>query len=244
MTKYFVLSGDDALRYLKQRDAGEAPDLSEFQKTVGKGDKFVDPAAVVKLKSEMIKLRKQFPATLRQRDQDGGRFEQQACEIVHRCLSAYPRETVADIDFWTWLAVAKLSELVEWRFGAEGRHAKPENYGIGKRVENLLFRLWLRGELVKEEKAKDPYELAKTGDQDLWRSHIIRQGYANARLVTKALLRLQAGKLAAKRLGIDGVRELAKRLRRLRANVVFEYLTAGQAEALVLELSSDLVPGK
>jgi hypothetical protein len=37
---------------------------------------------------------------------------------------------------------------------------------------------------------------------------------------------------------------LAKRLKRTRANVVFEYLTPEQADALVLELSSDLKKGK
>jgi len=37
-----------------------------------------------------------------------------------------------------------------------------------------------------------------------------------------------------------GVRTLAKRLRRIRANVVFEYLSAKQADALVYELSRDL----
>ena len=81
---------------------------------------------------------------------------------------------------------------------------------------------------------------ARTGDQDLWRSHILRQDYANARVVARALLRLQAGQLAAKKLSVDAVRELAKRLRRLHANVVFEFLDAPQAEGLVLELSSDL----
>jgi len=42
----------------------------------------------------------------------------------------------------------------------------------------------------------------------------------------------------------EGVRMLAKRLRRMRANVVFEYLTPVQADALVFELSSDLKKGK
>jgi len=238
MSKYFVMAGGDALRYLSRRDTEEATDLREFQRTRGEGADFVDPASITRLVTDLSNLKNEFPDRLRRRDQEGGRFEQRACEIVHRCLSGYPREVLADMDFWTWLAVAKLSSLVEWRFGTEGRQVKPENYGIGKRVENMLFRLWLRADLVKEENTKDPYELARTGDQDLWRSHIIRQGYANARTITKALLRLQAGRLRAKRLNIDGIRELAKRLRRLRANVVFEYLTAEQAESLIIELST------
>lgn len=243
MTKYYAMSSEDALRYLKARDNGEDPAPGDFQRTVGSGT-LLDDSAIKKLGLELRKLKKSFPAKLRERDQEGGRFEQQACEIVHRCLAGCDPVMLADFDFWTWVAVTHFADIVDWRFGAEGRHAKPENYGIGKRNENLLFRLWLRAELVKDSKAKDPYHLAKTGDQDLWRSHILRQGYSNARLVTKALLRLQAGQLAAKKLTVDGVRELAKRLRRLRANVFFEFLSAAQAEALVLEVSADLKKGK
>ena len=151
---------------------------------------------------------------------------------------------LADHEFWIWLAVVQYADIVEWRFGTTGRHAKPANYGIGQRIENLFFRVWLRAELVKDPKAKDPYHLARTGDQDLWRSHILRQAYANSRLIAKALLRLQAGQLSVKKLTVENVRELAKRLRRLHANVVFEFLTFSQAEGIVLELSSDLKKGK
>ena len=243
MTKYFAMSGEDALRYLKARDNEENPILEEFQRMAGAGDLMSD--SVIKLlSSELRKLKKKFPLKLRERDQEGGRFEQLACEIVHRSLAGCGPDVLADFDFWTWISVARLADITEWRFGVDGRYAKPENYGIGKRSENLFFRLWLRAELATDSKAKDPYHLAKTGDQDLWRSHILRQGYSNARLVTKALLRLQAGQLAAKRLGVEGVRELAKRLRRMRTNVFFEFLSAAQAEALVLELSADLKKGK
>lgn len=243
MTKYYAMSSEDALRYLKARDGGENPILEEFQRTAGTGD-FMSDSAIKRLGIELRQLKKKFPAKLRERDQEGGRFEQLACEIVHRCLACCGPDVLADFDLWTWIAVVQLADVVEWRFGVEGRHAKPENYGIGKRSENLFFRLWLRAELVTDNKAKDPYHLAKTGDQDLWRSHILRQGYSNARLVTTALLRLQAGQLTAKRLTVEGIRELAKRLRRMRANVFFEFLSAAQAEALVLELSTDLKKGK
>ena len=239
MSQYHTLSGDEGLRYLKARDSGDDPLPQDFQRTPGSGA-LISMAPLTKLGNELRKLMKNFPEKLRERDQEGGRFEQQACVVVHRGLSEIPPGVLADLDFWIWLAVIQFADIVEWRFGAKGRHAKLANYGIGTRIENLFFRLWLRAELVKDEKAKDPYHLARTGDQDLWRSHILRQGYANARLVTKALLRLQGGQLAMKKLKIDGVRELAKRLSRLRANVVFEFLTPSQAEGLILELCADL----
>ncbi len=243
MSKYFVMSGEDALKYLKARDNGDEPLPDDFQRTHGAGE-LMNMAAIDKLGSELRKLKKSFPTKLRKADPEGGHFEQQACSIVHRALADCDPTALADNEFWIWLAVLKYADIVEWRFGATGRHAAPANYGIGQRIENMFFRLWLRAELVREPKAKDPYHLAKTGDQDLWRSHILRQAYANSRLIAKALLRLQAGQLSVKRLTVENVRELAKRLRRLHANVVFEFLTFSQAEGLVLELSSDLKKGK
>lgn len=239
MSKYYAMLAEDGVRYLKARDGGEDPSLDDFQRVVGVGN-LLNMEPIEKLGVELRKLKKGFPERLKERDPEGGRFEQQACVLVHRRLAECDPVVLADRNFWIWLAIVQFADIVEWRFGAHGQHAKLANYGIGQPIENLLFRLWLRAELVKDAKGKDMYHLARTGDQDLWRSHILRQNYANARAIAKALLRLQAGQLAAKKLTVEGVRELAKRLRRLHANVVFEFLNTGQAEGLVLELSTDL----
>lgn len=240
MTAYYVMSAIDAKRFLVERDEEDPVPLGDVQRVAGDGEAIVDQRPIDDLRDRLKVLLEDFPAELKRRDQQGGRFEQQGCEYVHQALSAYPVKVLADPDFWTWLTVAKFADIVEWRFGVQGRIAKLENYGIGKRAENLLFRMWLRGEIGFDEDNPDPYELARAGDQDLWRSHIIRQGYGNAREIAKALLRLQAGKLDHGRLSVDGIRELAKRLRRLHAKVFFEILPASRANALVLELSADL----
>lgn len=243
MAKYYTMSSDDAIRYLEARDAGEQLDLNEYVKISGDGDR-PNLGPIEKLERRIATIRKRFPAKLRERDATGGKFEAQACTVVHEELLGYEPAALADYDFWTWLSVARFAELVEWRFDSRNGHAKVANYGIGARSENLLFRLWLRAELGRNLSHKDPYLLAKTGDQDLWRSHILRQGYSNARSVTQALLRLQAGQLKAKRLAVEGIRELAKRLRRLRANMEFEFLTIAQADELVLEQSAGLKVSK
>lgn len=252
MSRYLAIYAEDALRYLKARHLDDdSVRLDDIRRMSGSGEDL--PAEPLqKLRSALLKLKKKFPTTLRKKDPQGGKFESEACAIVHSCLADVDRSALADHDFWTWLAVDHLSDIVEWRFGTTGRPAQPANYGIGTRAENMLFRLWLRADLGRAA-GTDPYELAKLGDQDLWRSHLLRQGYANARGVVLALLKLQAGRLvcgskAAKKLAggdePNGVRMLAKRLRRMRANVVFEYLTPQQADALVFELSTDLKKGK
>jgi hypothetical protein len=251
MSQYPVIYPEDALRYLKSRQHDGAVMLEDIRRTAGSGEA-ISADALEELRTKLLRLKKKYPAKLRAKDPQGGKFESDACALVHACLSDLDRRALADHDFWTWLAVDFLADILEWRFGADGRPAQPANYGIGTRTENMYFRLWLRADLGKVS-GSDPYELAKFGDQDLWRAHLLRQGYANARSIVRALLKLQAGKLMhgskpAKKVAgghePEGVRMLAKRLRRVRANVVFEYLTPVQADALVFELSSDLKKGK
>jgi hypothetical protein len=249
---YPIIYAEDALRYLKARQFDDdSVQLEDIRRTSGEGD---DSSTHLcdELRTKLLKLKRKYPSKLRAKDPQGGKFESEACAIVHASLSDVERIVLADHDFWTWLAVDLLADIVEWRFGTEGRPAQPANYGIGTRAENMMFRLWLRADIGKTA-GTDPYELAKSGDQDLWRSHLLRQGYANARSIVHSLLKLQAGKLvlgnkpAKKLTGGDepkGIRMLAKRLRRTRANLVFEYLTPQQADELVFELSSDLKKGK
>lgn len=234
MSGYFRLSEDDARRLLRARDSGADLEIEEFQEWVGDGEeRFLE--IIMELRAALNSLRSQFPEVLGSRDPEGGRFEQQGCVIVHQCLEMCPTEAINDPSFWIWLAVAQFADTIEWRFGAKDGTVRLANYGVGNPAENMMFRMWLRGEIGRTEDSGDPYELAKTGDQDLWRSHIIRQGYGSAREIARALLRLQAGKLPRSRLDNNGVRELAKRLKRIRSNVFLECLSAEEADALILE---------
>lgn len=252
MSRYPVIFAEDALRYLKARQFDDdSVRLEDIRHMSGSGDD-ISREPLVGLRERLLKLKKKFPSKLRKRDPQGGKFESDACAVVHSCLSKVDRQVLTDHDFWTWLAVDHLADIVEWRFGTDGQPAQPANYGIGTRTENMLFRLWLRADLGRVV-GTDPYELAKSGDQDFWRSHLLRQNYANARCIAQSLLKLQSGRLVAagkraKKLAggddPDGVRMLAKRLKRLRANVIFEYLTPQQADLLVLELSIGLKKGK
>src|ERR1035437_180966 len=109
------------------------------------------------------------------------------------------------------------------------------NYGIGSRTENLLYRLWLRAELVLDESAQDRYHLADAGQIDFYRSHLFRQGYANARNFARELLRFQypGTNPTEPNLKINKIRELVKRLRRLRSNLLLEVLPEEECRAVI-----------
>lgn len=228
--RYWAMDAGQAERFLKLRRVDGEPPLEGYVEQRGHGADYPS-ATVVTIRRELLALRSQFPDELKQRDPEGGRYEALACEVVHRSLPK-DAQAMSDSGFWTWLAVTQLPEIVEWRHGSTGRHAALENYGIGNRVENLFFRMWLRAEIGRDENGDDPYWLAKRGDQDLWRSHILRQSYANVRDVARALVKLQSDDHGA-RLTTNGIRELAKRLKRLRANIFFEFLDAVRISGIV-----------
>ena len=191
--------------------------------------------ALPSLAKELQGIRAGYPQVLRRRDPAGGKFEAEACIHVHQALS-FDAMMLGDYEFWTWLAVFHFRELVDWRHGSEKGEAAPENFGIGTPSENLLYRMWLRADMAYEEGRRKPYELARLGDQDFWRSHVFRQGYGRCRSLVKALIRFQfaSGPRRTGTLKVSEIRELAKRLRRLHPNLVFEYLSEEDAYSLLV----------
>jgi hypothetical protein len=144
-------------------------------------------------------------------------------------------EVVGDPEFWIWLTLVNFGDLVEWRYDAQAQGADWRNYGVGASGENFLYRLWLRAELGYDESAPDRYHLVRRGDIDFWRSHLFRQSYANARVFARALVRFQypGPNSREPRLKIGVIRELVKRLRRVRANLVFEILDEDYSMSLI-----------
>ena len=113
------------------------------------------------LREELDALKAEFPEGIKNADQ-GNRFEAKAARIVHEGVPSHSH-MLADVDFWTWLAVAHFRDLVEWRYGNPKEGAGLGNYGIGTRRENLMYRSWLRGEIVLGEDAADRYLYATLG---------------------------------------------------------------------------------
>lgn len=96
--------------------------------------------------------------------------------------------------------------------------------------------MWLRADIGYDPKRKDPYELARRGDQDFWRSHVFRQSYGRCRTLVRALILYQFPDGSGNNrptLKNDEIRELAKRLRLLHANMVFECLDQNSAYELI-----------
>lgn len=226
---YPILTTTDAKRFLVALRAGESATAQPRIGTKEQGQEIDWEATVTRLRSALTRHRQGIGAILRL-NRAGARFEAVASADVHRILpSRHP--ALSDPEFWTWLAATQLGDIVEWRYN-RSNGADMKNYGIGAAAENLLYRLWLRAELAYDADSRVPYELATFGDIDFWRSHLFRQSYAFARQFARALLKFQFPD-GRPRLKIREIRELAKRLRASRTNLLIELMDEARARRFI-----------
>jgi hypothetical protein len=234
---YPTLPIEAAREALSKRAIGEPWSGTSLVKWVGDGPKF-DETKATELLEKLKELREQLaleplPAN------KGKDFEGPASALVHETLGLCSR-AAGSRDFWLWLtfvaAEGAFADLVDWRFGSQ-ETIDPVNYGIGRRSviwEGLFARLWLRGNIGHDSASSDPYRIAKKGDIDIWRSHIIRQEYGRCKSVAHALINYQYpdGK-SGKPLRVKQLRDLAKRLRIVDASVSYELLPSGKIKDLI-----------
>lgn len=230
--RYPTLSAADAGVYLTAKRNGAPIDSDALVNFKGSGSEF-DGSFVEELRSELAELQTKCPNAGRKAHADGNRFEGAAARAVHRHLPP-DAEILSDPEFWIWLAVVCFPDVVEWRYGNVEGGTKWANYGIGSRIENFLYRLWLRAELVLDEHHEDRYHLVEAGQIDFYRSHLVRKSYANARPFARAFLRFQyPNDDASPRLKLLQIRDLAKRIGRLRTNLFLEILPEEECRAVI-----------
>lgn len=235
--RYPIMTAGDATTHLQTKRAGNPSDVDSLARFAGSGDEF-DGSFLEPLRAALTETMAGFPEGIKSKsDPKANAFESKASRVIHESL-AISSEVLADPEFWIWLAVTHFPDVVEWRYRyrKEDSAAQLGNYGVGSRTENLLYRLWLRAELVLDEAAADRYHLADSGQIDFYRSHLFRQGYANARNFAKALLRFQYPKKSnptEPNLKLLEIRDLVKRLRRMRSNLFLEILPEDECRAVI-----------
>lgn len=236
--RYPILERSKAQQLIDLRRANEVTDADLYVDYRGEGSDF-DDSFIQPLKQQIDDIRINFPSVLGSKDPEGGRFEAEASATVHKCIPSTLGTALTDPDFWRYLAVVHFPALVEWRHGSKGSPAHLNNYGIGNTKRNLLFRMWIRAEISFDPSLNDPYLLSKFGDKDLWESHIIAVRTGNSRATVRSLMKyLYPNELQGKcRLKIKEVRQLAKRLTRIRANVLLEIYDEPQSLTLILRES-------
>jgi hypothetical protein len=233
--KYPTLEMHDAKSILTKRSSNSVGDFDELVLWKGNGpDSCL--ASVDSLHSDLWTLRELYKPVFSARDPERGEFEREACVVIHRALNGLPEEILQDSSFWTWISVIRMADIIESSFGSPGKLADSRNYGVPSKKENMISRLFLRGDIGYDSQSAEPYRIARVGDQDLWRSHITRQRYASCRAISKAFVRVMTGEVG--NASNPKPREVAKDIHKLRANLYLECLTEAEAVDLVLELTT------
>jgi len=105
-------------------------------------------------------------------------------EPVHRVLSKYATPyQLSHVGFWQYLSNIACQgffwNFISWRYSGSD---KQSNWGMvaqSSLAEIYFYRAWARGHRMYDQSLADPYEFAKKGAVDNWRSHILRveQGF-------------------------------------------------------------------
>lgn len=176
------------------------------------------------------------------------RFEAAACVVVHEAL---PRDAaLADPEFWIWMATGPGLDLIRRRYPGKGEVQIPDrlNFTSANARETFFYRLWVRAELAHDPVLADPYELARYGDIDFWRSHVFRQMSTEAPAVLRAFIvhqypdgpegkrRTETPELVTEEgKRVLEIRDFIKFMKRAAANIVVDMLEEEEAARFVEE---------
>jgi hypothetical protein len=178
------------------------------------------------------------------RGEDLSRFESQVkrdglegvlAAILHSGFRELPAGVLSDRDFWRYCA-AYMYDFIVWRQPTTSVTALYPYFGVkGETLGSadcLPQRMFDRAHIVLTASSggsADPYALAKFGAADVWISHILRVRNSYAPIVVRELLE----GVEASRFKTDSIRELAKDLKRVRSNVLFEVLEREEVKTMV-----------
>lgn len=203
------------------------------EKTILAGDGVIVDLSAIEEAAQAVRDEMQIERRESVLDEVEGR----AAVHLYVALQNVPIEVLDDRGFWRYLSFAHFWDFIEWRERkpfSKGNHMK---YLDGENsAEAVLPRMYLRIAALGGSEYAELASAVKRG-VDVWRSHILRVKTGTSPTLTRALIRFQE----RNQLTRDDVRELAKRLNRTWTNVVLNIYNDSEAEALIAELSSDLV---
>jgi hypothetical protein len=184
------LSQDTAQNIWNLRRSSEAVTTFETD-SLGEGDQTLSDLDLDEVVEDLKEIEGRYAG--KNLKSHGGKVDADIVEIIHSRLSEYGEvRDLSHIGFWRWLSNAAYDgyfwEFINWRL--EGSK-EVINWGItgpANLVEVYFARAWLRGHKMVDHSLADPYEYAKKGGSEVWRSQILRQDFGRDREFVKAFL--------------------------------------------------------
>lgn len=194
-----------------------------------------------RIRAELLRIVDEWKKSIKKIGDSSTKKEELEAELssqLFRVLETLPVTMLTDSDFWRFLSSEYFFEFTLWR---DGENCALASFGASSAAVNfdcVPFRMFNRG-LVAFTITEDinDLEYAHIPGTDLWRSHILRVLTSYSSSMSQAILNeYKAGNLPT-----AVVRDVAKSLRKNRANVVFEVLDLEQsAEVLNREIAKSL----
>jgi hypothetical protein len=195
-----------------------------------------------RVRAELLRIVDEWKKSIKKIGDSSAKKEELEAELssqLFRILESLPVTMLTDSDFWRFLSSEYFFEFTLWR---DGESCALASFGASSATVNfdcVPFRMFNRG-LIAFTISEDINELeyAHIPGTDLWRSHILRVLTSYSSSMSQAILdEYKAGNLPT-----AVVRDVAKSLRKSRANVVFEVLELEEAiEILHREIAKTLV---
>jgi len=194
-----------------------------------------------RVRPELLRLIDDWKKTIKKIGDSSAKKEELEGELssqLFRVLESLPVSMLTDSDFWRYISSEYFFEFTLWR---DGETCALASFGASSSSVNfdcVPFRMFNRG-LIAFTITEDinDLEYAHIPGTDLWRSHILRVLTSYSASMSQAILdEYKEGNLPT-----AVVRDVAKSLRKSRANIVFEVLDLDQsAEILTREISKTL----
>ena len=195
-----------------------------------------------RIRAELLRIVDEWKKSIKKIGDSSAKKEELEAELssqLFRILETLPVTMLTDSDFWRFLSSEYFFEFTLWR---DGENCALASFGASSATVNfdcVPFRMFNRG-LIAFTISEDINELdyAHIPGTDLWRSHILRVLTSYSSSMSQAILdEYKVGNLPT-----AVVRDVAKSLRKSRANVVFEVLDLEEAVAILnREIAKTLV---
>ncbi len=156
-------------------------------------------------------------------------FEENALEVALEFFDDLPDACKFEPGFWTYLSW-RCADVIVWRHPVSDKEGWVKNffarYSASEFIDAFIPRLIVQGLITRGDNARSFIR------QDFWRSHVLRVKTGFSKEVSNGFANISQ----KESLNTDEARVIAKKVRAVRSNVIFEALDKAQAEALVGEL--------
>ena len=157
-------------------------------------------------------------------------IEGQLSCVLFQGLKDLDADVLTDPGFWRYLAVWEMFDFVQWR---DGENCKLVSFGAGSHSPTwdcVPKRMFVRARIAFEADGDGNWrDLAGIAGTDVWRSHVLRVKTGNSPALSAALLEAWDDQV----IRTKEVRDVAKRIKRLRSNMVFELMDVEQIDAIL-----------